>query len=147
MRTIRNLLNEKGYGIWYTTPDTLVFDALKMMAKKDIGALLVLEDDDLVGVFSERDYARKVILKGKSSKEIPVRDIMNHHVITTSIDQTVKNALALMNEKRIRHLPVLEGDNLVGIVSLRDLVGAIITEQNELIQKLEGYILKTTSLT
>lgn len=147
MRTVRNLLNEKGYGIWYTTPDTLVFDALKIMAKKDIGALLVLEDDELVGVFSERDYARKVILRGKSSKQIQVREIMNHRLITVGIDQTVKNALALMNQKHIRHLPVMEGDRLVGIVSIGDLVNAIIAEQNELIDKLEGYILKTTSLT
>jgi CBS domain-containing protein len=117
-----------------------------MMAKKDIGALLVLENDDLVGIFSERDYARKVILRGKSSKEIPVRDIMNHHVITIEIDQTVKNALALMNEKHIRHLPVMEKGKLVGIVSIGDLVNAIIAEQNELIDKLEGYILKSTSL-
>jgi len=147
MRTIRNLLNVKGYDIWSTAPDTLVFDALKMMAEKGIGALLAMEDGKLVGIFSERDYARKVILKGKSSKLTPVREIMNSRVITVTPDVPVKTALALMNEKHIRHLPVVEGEQLVGIVSIGDLVNAIIAEQNELIDKLEGYILKNTSLT
>jgi CBS domain-containing protein len=147
MRTIRSLLNIKGYEIWSTTPDTLVFDALKVMAEKEIGALLVLVEGKLAGIFSERDYARKVILKGKSSKLTPVRDIMNYRVITITPDEPVKTALALMNEKHIRHLPVMEGGRLVGIVSIGDLVNAIIAEQNELIDKLEGYILKNSSLT
>jgi CBS domain-containing protein len=147
MRTIRNLLNEKGYSIWYTTPESTVFEALKKLEQYDIGALVVLEDSELVGIFSERDYARKVILRGKASRDIPVREIMNHHVITIDIDQTVENALTVMNEKHIRHLPVMEADQLVGVVSIGDLAKAIIAQQEELITKLEGYILANSSLT
>ena len=147
MRTIRRLLNEKGYQIWSTTPDTLVYNALRLMAEKDVGALLVLQDEELVGILSERDYARKVILKGKSSQNIPVKDIMTYHVICTSPDQTIQACLELMTEKRIRHLPVIENDELIGIVTIGDLVNAIIAEQKALIRRLEGYIQEYTSLT
>ena len=147
MRTIRRLLNEKGYQIWSTTPDTLVYNALRLMAEKDVGALLVLQDEELVGILSERDYARKVILKGKSSQNIPVKDIMTYHVICTSPDQTIQACLELMTEKRIRHLPVIENDGLIGIVTIGDLVNAIIAEQKALIRRLEGYIQEYTSLT
>jgi CBS domain-containing protein len=147
MRTIKRLLKEKGYHIWSTTPDTLVFDALKLMAEKDIGALLVLDRGKLVGVLSERDYARKVILKGKSSRNIPVRDIMSYNVIYTNPDQTIQACLELVTAKRIRHLPVIENEKLIGIVTIGDLVNAIIAEQKELIQQLESYILQNTSLT
>ena len=147
MRTIRRLLNEKGYQIWSTTPDTLVYDALKLMAEKDVGALLVLQNGKLVGIMSERDYARKVILKGKSSKEIQVKDIMNYHVVCTNPDQTIQTCLELMTNKHIRHLPVIEKDELIGIVTIGDLVKAIIAEQEALIRRLEDYIQEYTSLT
>jgi len=147
MRTIRRLLNEKGYQIWYTTPDTLVYHALRLMSEKDVGALLVLQDGELVGILSERDYARKVILKGKSSQNIPVKDIMTYHVICTSPDQAIQACLELMTDKHIRHLPVIENDQLIGIVTIGDLVNAIIAEQKALIRRLEGYIQEYTSIT
>jgi CBS domain-containing protein len=147
MKTIKYILDQKGYDVWSTTPDTLVYDALKMMAEKKVGALVVLEDDKLVGIFSERDYARKIILKGKFSKETPVRDVMTYNVIFTSPEQTIERGLDMMSSKRIRHLPVLDENELVGIVSIGDLVNAIIAQQKELIQQLEKYILEYTSIT
>ena len=147
MRTIKNLLDEKGYDIWFTAPDTLVYDALKIMADKDVGALLVMEREWLVGIFSERDYARKVILKGRSSKEILVRDIMTYYIIYGHPNQTIEHCLGLMTEKRIRHLPILEEDKAIGVISIGDLVKAIIAEQKVLIGKLESYILQHTSIT
>lgn len=139
MKPLKDVLNEKGYDIWSVTPDTLVFDAIKLMAQKEVGFLLVLESGDLVGVVSERDYTRKVILKGKSSKETTVRDIMTPEVICTDSDQDVKKCMALMTLKGIRHLPVLEDDRLVGVVSLRDLVKTIIAEQESKIRSFENY--------
>ena len=146
MTTVKSLLDEKGYDIWYTTPDAKVIEALQVMAEKDLGALLVLDGYKLVGIFSERDYARKVILKGKSSKEIPVRDIMTYHVIHGHPGQTIEQCLELMTVKHVRHLPILEDDQLIGIVSIGDLVKAIIAEQKKLIARLESYILQKTSL-
>jgi len=147
MRTVKSLLDEKGYDIWTTTPDTLVFDALEVMADKNIGALLVLDGDNLVGIFTERDYARKVILKGKSSKEIPVRDIMTYRVVCGHPDQTIEKCLELMTVERIRHLPIVENNKIIGIVSIGDLVKAIIIEQKALISQLERYILQHASIT
>ena len=146
MRTVKSLLDEKGNEIWYTTPDAKVIEALQILAEKDVGALLVLDGKKLVGVFSERDYARKVILKGKSSKEIPVRDIMTYHVIHGHPSQTIEQCLDLMTLKHVRHLPILEDGQLIGIVSIGDLVKAIIAEQKKLIARLERYILQRTSL-
>ncbi|HEY5670031.1 MAG TPA: CBS domain-containing protein [Anaerolineales bacterium] len=146
MRTVKSLLDEKGNEIWSTTPDAKVIEALQILAEKDVGALLVLDGEKLVGIFSERDYARKVILKGRSSKEIPVRDIMTYHVIYGHPSQTVEQCLELMTEKHVRHLPILEDDQLIGIVSIGDLVKAIIAEQKKLIARLERYILQRTSL-
>jgi CBS domain-containing protein len=147
MKTIGQLLQIKGHDIWSIAPDAPVYDAIKLMANKGVGALLVLEAGKLVGIVSERDYARKVILKGKTSKGTPVKDIMTPHVIYTSPDQTIEKCMALMTAKHIRHLPVLEGDQLVGIVSIGDLVKAIISEQATLIQQLENHILEYTSIT
>jgi len=147
MKTIGQLLQIKGHDIWSIAPDAPVYDAIKLMANKGVGALLVLEAGKLVGIVSERDYARKVILKGKTSKDTPVKDIMTPHVIYTSPDQTIEKCMALMTAKHIRHLPVLEGDQLVGIVSIGDLVKAIISEQATLIQQLENHILEYTSIT
>jgi len=147
MKTIGQLLQIKGHDVWSIAPDAPVYDAIKLMANKGVGALLVLEAGKLVGIVSERDYARKVILKGKTSKGTPVKDIMTPHVIYTSPDQTIEKCMALMTAKHIRHLPVLEGDQLVGIVSIGDLVKAIISEQATLIQQLENHILEYTSIT
>jgi CBS domain-containing protein len=147
MKTIGQLLQIKGHDIWSIAPDAPVYDAIKLMANKGVGALLVLEAGKLVGIVSERDYARKVILKGKTSKGTPVKGIMTPHVIYTSPDQTIEKCMALMTAKHIRHLPVLEGDQLVGIVSIGDLVKAIISEQATLIQQLENHILEYASIT
>ena len=147
MHTIRRVLETKGYTIWSATPDTLVYDALKLMAEKDVGAILVLDKGKLVGIFSERDYARKVILKGKSSKELMLKDIMTYNVTYASLDQSVEQCLAIMNADHIRHLPIFNGDQLVGIVTIGDLVKAIISEQKDLIKHLERHILENTSLT
>jgi len=142
MKTLSQLLNEKGHQIFHIHPDASVFEAIQQMADKGIGALLVLDDQhQLVGILSERDYARKVILKGRSSKETPVRDIMTREVICASPRQTVEEAMALMTEKRIRHLPVMDKDHrLLGIVSIGDLVKSIIEEQRFIIEQLEHYI-------
>lgn len=146
MKTIGQILKEKGNDTWHVAPETLVFDALKLMADKDVGALLVLRDGTVQGIFSERDYARKVILKGKSSKTIPVSEIMSTKVIFITPDQTSEKGLALMTTAHIRHLPVFEGKTLIGVVSIGDLVNAVMSEQKQVIDKLEQYILENLSL-
>lgn len=143
MITVNQLLQDKGGAAWSVSPDTTVFDALNLMAEKNVGALLVLEGDTLVGIFSERDYARKVILKGKSSKETPVKDIMTEEVLYVRPNQSIEECMALMTNKRIRHLPVLDGDKLVGIISIGDVVKAVISEQEFVIKQLENYITGT----
>ena len=140
MTIVAQVLQAKGYDIWSVTPDTSVYDAIKMMADKEVGALLVLEGEKLVGIVSERDYARKVILKGKSSKDTPVREIMTSKVYYVRPEQTIEECMALMTARRIRHLPVLDGDRLVGILSIGDVVKAVIADQEFLIQQLEHYI-------
>ena len=140
MKNVIELLRVKGHQYWSVTPDTTVFDALKLMAEKNIGVLLVLEGDVLVGLLSERDYARKVILKGKSSKDTLVKEIMSEKVIYVEPEQTVEECMALMTDKHVRHLPVFEGDKLIGIISIGDVVKAIISEQEFIIEQLEHYI-------
>ncbi len=147
MQTIRKILSEKGNEIWSTSPGATVYEALQTMADKDVGALPVMEHGKLVGIFSERDYARKVILLGKSSKKTLVKEIMTSHVVYSTPDMTNDQGLTLMTAKYIRHLPVLDGDTLVGIVSIGDLVRSIISEQKEMISQLEQYILHYTSIT
>jgi CBS domain-containing protein len=147
MKTIRSILKVKGRKIWKIQPDASVFDALQVMADKDIGALLVVDGKTLVGVFSERDYARKVILHGKSSKEILVREIMSSPPIFIEPDNTVEQGLALMSAKHIRHLPVMEKNRLIGIVTIGDLVRSLIDEQKVVIDHLERHILSKTSIT
>ncbi len=138
--TVRQLLNSKGHDVWWVTPDTLVFDALKLMADKDIGAVLVMEDGKLVGIFSERDYARKVILRGKSSKETTVGELMSRNVVFVSPDQTLEECMVLMTERHIRHLPVVEDGRVVGIITIGDVVHQIIKNQRFTIEELKKYI-------
>lgn len=140
MKTVKQLLDSKGHDVWSISPETSVFDAIRLMAEKEVGALLVVEGVRLVGIVSERDYARKVILKEKSSQETLIKDIMTTRVIYAYPDQTVEECMALMTEKRIRHLPVLDGGQLLGIISIGDLVKAIIAEQQFMIDQLEHYI-------
>ena len=140
MNTIRQLLDGKGYDVWSTSPEASVYDALLLLAEKNVGALLVLEDGELAGIVSERDYARKVVLQGKASMQTPVREIMTAEVFTVDPQSTVEEAMALMSEKRIRHLPVVEGGDLVGLISIGDLVKSIIANQAFMIDQLENYI-------
>ncbi len=140
METIRQILNKKGNQIFSVTPGTTVYDTLKLMADKNIGAVLVLDEGKLVGIMSERDYARKVVLKGKISKEIPVNEIMSTNVICIDPDQTIINTKAVMIQKRIRHLPVMESDKLVGIISIGDVVNAVLEENSFMIDQLATYI-------
>ncbi len=140
MKTIRQLLAGKGHEIVSAKPDTSVYEALELMGEHNIGALLVLEGDNLVGIFSERDYARKVVLKGKSSRGTVLEETMSRKVACVRTDQTIEECMALMTDKRIRHLPVLEDDKLVGVISIGDVVKAVISEQEFLISQLENYI-------
>jgi CBS domain-containing protein len=140
MKRVREILEVKGHHIWSVEPETSVYDAIKIMADKGIGALLVIQDGKLVGLISERDYARKVILQGRASKTTPVSEIMTARVIYAQPEQNVEECMALMTEKRIRHLPVMDGDQLVGIISIGDLVKSIIVEQKFIIEQLEKYI-------
>ncbi|HSB78419.1 MAG TPA: CBS domain-containing protein [Candidatus Methylomirabilis sp.] len=140
MKTVQQILRHKGSAFWSVTPDTMVYEALKLLAEKDVGALLVLENGRLVGIISERDYARKVILKGKSSLDTPVREIMTGRVTCVRPDQSVEQCMAMVTEKRIRHLPVVVDDEVVGVVSIGDLVKASIDEKDFLIKQLENYI-------
>lgn len=140
MKTVRQLLQAKGDTVYSIAPDARVYEALKLMAEKEVGALVVLADGTLAGILSERDYARKVILHGKSSHDIPVREIMTANVVTVNPGQTVDQCMALMTNNRIRHLPVVESGKLVGLVSIGDLVKELIAEQEQTIRQLETYI-------
>lgn len=140
MKIITEILKTKGRDVWTVSPDSTVYDALQVMADKNVGALMVLERDKLVGVFSERDYARKIILKGKASKDTLVREIMSTELVWVHPDQTIGVCMDLMTNERIRHLPVLDEGRLVGVISIGDVVKAIISEQEFTIQQLEQYI-------
>ena len=140
MKSVKQILQDKGSKVWKVTPEISVFDALELMSEKNIGALLVVDADRLIGIFSERDYARKVILKGKASKNTPVKEIMSTKILYVGPDQSIEECMALMTDKRIRHLPVLVGDELLGIISIGDVVKAIISEQEITIHWLEKYI-------
>ncbi len=144
MKTVRDLLKaKKSPEVWTITPDTLVFRALQLLNEKGIGALLVMEKGDLVGVVSERDYARKVILEGKSSKETPTKEIMSTKIYVVSPENTMEECMALMNEQRIRHLPVIEKGtkHILGVISIGDVLKSIISEQKIMIENLSGYIM------
>jgi len=140
MKSIHQVLGSKALNIVSITPDTLIYDALVIMAEKHIGALLVLEDGHLAGIFSERDYAREVALKGRSSRTTPIKEVMTTNVITVTPKNTVEECMALMSDKRIRHLPVIEDGRVTGILSIGDLVKETIAEQELLIKQLENYI-------
>ncbi len=138
--TIGEILHIKGNTVWTVSPDIMVFDAIQLMADKNIGALLVTESDKLVGIISERDYTRKVALKGKSSKQTAVREIITGQVIQVDPDTTVEECMRLMTDHRIRHLPVLADGKIIGVVSIGDLVNWIISAQHSTIQQLQTYI-------
>jgi CBS domain-containing protein len=140
MTTVRQLLDQKGRNTWSIRPDATVFDAIAKMAERDIGSLVVTQDDEVVGIITERDYARNVVLQGKTSPATPVRDIMETHVVIARPEQSVAQCMALMTEKRVRHLPVFEGKKLIGIISIGDLVKSTIGDQKFLIDQLEHYI-------
>ena len=140
MQTIRQVLEYKGYEVFSIGPGASVYSAIELMAENGIGALMVIEGTRTVGLISERDYARKVILKGRSSKDTEVREVMTTRVVCAHPEQTVEECMALMTEKRVRHLPVMEDDRLVGIISIGDLVRSIIAEQQFIIEQLEHYI-------
>ncbi len=141
MKTVRELLGRKGNSVFTAEPDTTVFEALEEMAKRDVGALVVLDPEgEVAGLVSERDYARKVILRGKVSRDTPVRDIMTTEVICVSSQQNVDACMKLMTEHRIRHLPVVENGQLAGLISIGDVVKAVIEDQQFTIEQLQHYI-------
>ncbi len=140
MKTAQSILNNKGHDVWSVHPNDSVFNAIQQMADKDVGALVVIEDGRLVGILSERDYTRNVILKGKSSPITTVREIMVRHVVCARPEQKVEECMAVMTEKRVRHLPVLDKKQLVGMISLGDVVKIIIEDHEHTIEELEHYI-------
>jgi CBS domain-containing protein len=140
MKLVKHLLDSKGRHITSIAPDASVFDAIKTMADEAIGSLVVMKDQQLLGIITERDYARKVIVKGRASESTLVSEIMSTDVLTTTSAQTVNDCMQLMTERRIRHLPVVENDSVIGMISIGDLVQAIISDQKEEIEQLEHYI-------
>lgn len=140
MKTVRDVLTVKGRDVWTVDLEATVFEALSRMAEKEIGALMVMDGTKLVGIISERDYARKVILHGRASPTTLVKEIMTSHVVYTHLGQSIEECMALVTEKRIRHLPVIDEGNLVGVVSIGDLVKSIISDQKFVIEQLVRYI-------
>lgn len=137
---VKDILKIKGNTALSVTPDTIIFDALHLMSEKNVGALLVMENEKLVGIFSERDYARKIILKGRTSLDTEVREIMTEVVFTISPEDTIDQCMGVMSGKRIRHLPVVQGDTVVGVISIGDVVKFIIEEQETVIEHFKVYI-------
>ncbi|MBA4053896.1 MAG: histidine kinase [Marivirga sp.] len=140
MAKVRNLLQTKGNAIYSVEPSTMVYRAIELMCEKNIGGLLICEDGKLLGIFTERDYARKLILKGKSSKDTPIRDLMTSNLITVTPDTSVDDCMRVMTGRKIRHLPVLDNSELVGLISIGDVVRFVIEEQKSIIEHLEHYI-------
>ncbi len=144
MYKVKDILDEKGYEVFAVDPETTVLEALRKMAGQNIGALLVMKDDKIIGVFSERDYARKIILKGKSSRDSKVGDLLSERIYYVKPSTTTTECMQIMTERRVRHLPVLDEGKLVGIVSIGDIVNKIIQGQHHTIKQLEDYILGKT---
>jgi CBS domain-containing protein len=140
MKTVRDIINSKGHDVWCIGLENTVFDALRRMAEKSVGALVVMDGARIAGIISERDYARKVVLLGRTSPNTLVKEIMTVHVACTYLGQPIEECMAVMTEKRIRHLPVMEDGLLVGIISIGDLVKSIIADQKFIIEQLERYI-------
>ncbi|MDO8550481.1 MAG: CBS domain-containing protein [Ignavibacteria bacterium] len=140
MVTVKHILQGKGKQVWSVTPDTKVYDVLQLMAEKNVGAVLVIENGRLEGIFSERDYARKVALEGKSSRQLPVKDIMSSRVLFVNPRRSAEECMALMIKKRIRHLPVYENEELQGLISIGDVVKAVLDDKEFMIDQLEQYI-------
>ena len=140
MKTVKDILKDTGRKIWSVSPKTTAYEALEVMAEKDIGALLVFENEHLVGIFSERDYARKVILKGKASKDTPVSELMTRQVFYVDPGNTLNECMALMTIKRIRHLPVFDNNRIIGIITIGDVVKEIVSEQQITIKALEDFM-------
>lgn len=141
MVTVKQMLEEKGSEVWTISPEATVYEALKIMADKDIGALIVVQNDQVVGIISERDYARKVMLRAKSSLDTPVKDIMSTEIYYVEPEVSAEECMALMTEKRIRHLPVMENGKLIGVISIGDAVKSIISTQKVTIEHLQNYIM------
>ena len=137
---VRQLLSDKNHEIYSVSPEIMVYDAIKLMTEVNVGALLVMEDNKLVGIMSERDYTRKVILEARSSRETPVRDIMTSDVLTVTPDQSIEDCMKMMSEHHIRHLPVAENGQPIGVISMMDVVKNIISEKESVIDQLEHYI-------
>jgi CBS domain-containing protein len=140
MKSVKDILRIKGSQVWSVHPDATLFEALQIMSERNVGALVVLEGENLVGVISERDYARKIILKGKTSRETRVREVMSENPICVDPDTEVEICMALMTDQRVRHLPVLDRGRLVGVISIGDVVKAVLSEKEFLIEQLEKYI-------
>ncbi|HEU5099999.1 MAG TPA: CBS domain-containing protein [Roseiflexaceae bacterium] len=140
MTNVQRLLQHKGHTVWSIAPDASVFEAVQLMAEKGVGALMVVDRNELVGVISERDYAREIVLKDRVSRDTPVGAIMTHRVLYVRPQQTLEECMALMTEKNLRHLPVLDDRRLVGVISMRDVVKELIAEKEFLIEQLENYI-------
>ena len=140
MGKVKNILDTKGRAVFSVTPEVTVYSAIELMCQRDVGGLLICENDKLVGIFTERDYARKLILKGKSSKETPIGELMTRNPIVVSPESTIEDCMKIMSSKNIRHLPVVEGDKLVAMISIGDVVRFIIEEQKSIIEQLEQYI-------
>ena len=140
MQYVYDVLNDKGNEIWTVDPDTSVYEALEVMADRNVGALVVVDDERLIGIFSERDYARRLALEGKRSRDTPVKEIMTKVVATVSSSHSMKDCMEFMTTQRVRHLPVMEDERLIGLVSIGDVVKSIMSYQDELIHQLEAYI-------
>ncbi|NIV17541.1 MAG: CBS domain-containing protein [Woeseiaceae bacterium] len=140
MKLVKHLLDRKGRHIVSIAPDASVFDAIKLMAEKAVGSLLVMDDEELRGIVTERDYARKVIIKGRSSESTAVSEIMTTNIVSTTSAETVNHCMEMMSSQGVRHLPVVEDNRVIGMLSMRDLVQAIIADQQEEIEQLEHYI-------
>lgn len=140
MRSVKDILEEKGTQVYAVSPDARVYEALQIMADENVGALMVIKGDTVAGLISERDYARKIILKGKFSKDVPVHEIMTVEIVRIGPDDDIEYCMELMTDKRVRYLPVFENDRLIGIISIGDIVKAIVEHKEKIIEQLENYI-------